>query len=353
MEERKRSFNYAHVLDSSVFKELVKPYNVNESYKFFDTYGTLEYITKYKDKFKNIVLIDIMSVAHAYRHTNNTTDGFVEMEDPETGEIHRIQSGILFGIAGFVKKVQTVFPESMIFVGSDLADKTEKYRTIYKSKHGGSEEGFEIHPSCDPFIHLCASHVSKTTDVYHVYAPDKEADDVLNTLGRDIINRLNQVDPDNNVGVVFISDDKDLYAQVDTRRTIALMTPKLMAISRGKEAIPTPMDSTLEIFNALGVLPKNLPYLRVLCGKESDGWTRIIPASLAKVFINASEDWTVEEFVNKYIRQFNGNDRIEIIRRVNETFSNQAFPIIRKLDHGKATMMSLFNTNTNKVAHAK
>ncbi len=337
------------MMDSPVFKFLARPYFKQANFIYSDYDIILGSVMREKTD-RDIVFVDVNSLSHMIQSRARAKEyKRVTVDIDGTEVVNELQIGVLYGIAGFIKKCNTIFKDPIIFLGTDEGNKYHKYRDIHKYKNGlgkdFNEAKFKALPSADEYVSTCACHMTYRQDVYNLYSPDSEADQTINNMAGKTVSFL-----DRHRGcksrVFIISNDKDLYTFAANERVECCNTQVVEDVYNKTRTIEKDIiGSEWRIADREGVSPKSLPYKRILCGKWADGWDALVPPEYAVKLLNTRREWTPETFREEVLSKFSKTHRRTLHSRINRTLLTDCMPIIRSLRSDKGALDVFFDNN--------
>lgn len=215
------------------------------------------------NKYSNIILIDLSWVLYrshfAFKDLHNST-----------GEL----TGQYYGLSNLLKQLTTSYPDHLILLIDDGNPVERKeLNESYKANRDHS-----IHFSNKKHIVDCL--IQYLPNVFRVYNPIAEADDLIFSISRSEVNNF-----------IIYSTDKDLYQALKHNVKIS------STIKNGKFILKdTLSDSYINNFKDLE--PFQIPYYRAVLGDPSDNLKIIRPRFPSKVAYYFAKNYV---YWNEYI----------------------------------------------------
>lgn len=199
---------------------------------------------------KTVILIDLSWVLYRSYYA------FRELKTPDG-----LESGQYFGLTNTLTQILTSYPDSLILLVDDGNPVSRKEQnTDYKANRDHSVHFDNKKYNVDSLIQCLPN-------VYRIYHPTLEADDLIFSISRH---------KDFNNSFIIYSSDKDLFQAID------LTTKVSKKLTKGTfEFIDT--DSPDYVNNFKDLLPSQLPYYRACLGDASDNLPIIRPRFPSKV----------------------------------------------------------------------
>lgn len=344
-------YDLKHIMESPVFMGMVSSHFMEKSYWYYAPMKILKELDKpvvTKAEKSDIIFIDMTNLAHTLKTTTDTYKTVTyEINEEGDRETNDIQVGLLYAMAGYVARINRIFSNPVIFLVCDEGDKGRKLNEVREITKGDREYTpvpYNESLSMDRFINVCAGHLSSVNRTYHTYAPNQEADTVINTM-------INTFTPNLHKGIrkiYVVGNDKDTYHTVGNPNVEYCSIQDVFDIENHSvdRSIKDLDNSDWTIVSKYGVNPAFLPFKKILCGKENDGWEALVPEDYAIKLINSRSNWTTQSFYDEVVARFEKVNKRTLADRIQRLLiNNKCMPIVRRLPHAKVTLGVLFTNN--------